>query len=220
MSASRSVPRPGPARTSELSSSSGNGPLPLMAPKLARDRSLLPSRLYTRRRYRPMARVANTDTMMTIQMMASTRDSATGPARIRPRAASMTEVTGLALAKAWSHPGMEATGAKAELAKVRGRMIMNPQVLTDSGVRAVMPMKAMGQHMVNPNAPTSRTPRTAAALPPVKRNPRRMAKAVMIKMLQAMRAPSASTRAELTAERAMGRDRNRSMTPRWKSTFR
>ena len=47
---------------------------------------------------------------------------------------------------------------------------MNPQVFTDSVVRAVMPMKAMGQHMVSPNAVTSATAPTAPAVPPVKRN--------------------------------------------------
>ena len=47
-----------------------------------------------------------------------------------------------------------------------------------------------------------------------------MAKAVMMKMLHTIRAPSASIRPLITADRAMGRDRNRSMTPRWKSTFR
>src|SRR6266545_2901331 len=92
--------------------------------------------------------------MTAIEITASTTGSATGPPSISPRAASITEVTGFAFTKAWSHPGIVSTLAKAVLANVNGRMIMNPHVFTDSVVRAVMPMKAMGQHITSPHPAT------------------------------------------------------------------
>src|SRR5919108_2686273 len=102
-----------------------------------------------------MARGANTPTMTAIQIIDWITGLATEPPSINPRVASITEVTGLALTNACSHPGMVPVGAKAELAKVSGRRSMKPQVFTDSLVRAVMPMKAIGQHIVNPNEVTS-----------------------------------------------------------------
>ncbi len=41
----------------------------------------------------------------------------------------------------------------------------------------------------------------------------------MIRMHQAIRTPSARIRPPMTAERAIGNERNRSITPRWKSTL-
>ena len=41
----------------------------------------------------------------------------------------------------------------------------------------------------------------------------------MIRMLHTIRTPSAKIRPPITDERAIGNERNRSMTPRWKSTF-
>src|SRR5688572_446579 len=112
-----------------------------------------------------MARGANTDTMTAIQITDWMTGLATDPPSINPRVASITDVTGLALTNACSHPGMVPVGANAELAKVSGRRSMKPQVFTDSLERAVMPTKAIGQHMVNPNAVTRANAPNAPAAP-------------------------------------------------------
>src|SRR5215831_5387382 len=83
--------------------------------------------------------------MTAIQTIAQTSGRATGPPSMSARVASTTCVIGFTFTKPRSHPGIEPGGANTELAKVRGRMIRNPPVLTDSGVRADTPMKAIGQ---------------------------------------------------------------------------
>src|ERR1700679_1786610 len=47
----------------------------------------------------------------------------TGPPTISERAALTTSLTGWFLAKAWSQPGIEATGTKADEAKMKGNRI-------------------------------------------------------------------------------------------------
>ena len=96
---------------------------------------------------------------------------------------------------------------------------MKAHVFTDSGVRAVMPRNAIGQHITRPKARTRTKAPSAPPAPPPKLNPRTIANPVMIRMLQAIRTPSAVIRPLMTAERAIGSERNRSITPRWKSAF-
>src|SRR5205085_8990754 len=103
-------------------------------------------RLQTLRRYLATASGANTPTITTIQMIDWITGFATGPPSIRPRVAFTTFVIGLKFTIGWSQPGIDDGGTKTELANVSGRMIRNPHVLTASGVFAVMPMKAIGQH--------------------------------------------------------------------------
>ena len=118
---------------------------------------------------------------------------ATGPPSISPRAASITDVIGFPFTNACSHPGIVSGWTNAELANVSGRMIMKPHVLTDSGVRAVMPMNAIGQHIVMPNATTS-SERAEGAGRCRRRTgtPATSPKPVMIRMLHAIRTASAS----------------------------
>lgn len=96
---------------------------------------------------------------------------------------------------------------------------MNPHVLTDSVLRAVLPMNASGQHIARPNAMTTSRAATASAADPPKRNPRIIENPTMITTLHAMRTPSAMVRPPITGERAIGSDRNLSITPREKSVL-
>src|SRR5919106_1093972 len=124
-----------------------------------RNSSLAPGSLTTphdRPRYVAMARGANPGVMTINQTADLTTGPATGPPSMRPRVASTMAVIGLTLTTASSQPGSDSAGTKTELVKVRGRTIMNPQVFTDSGLLAVTPRKAIGQHIVTPNATTSR----------------------------------------------------------------
>jgi hypothetical protein len=63
------------------------------------------------RRYRRIARGANTAVIAIIQITDSITGSATGPPSISPRAASITELTGFAFTNAYNHPGIVSTGA-------------------------------------------------------------------------------------------------------------
>ena len=96
----------------------------------------------------------------------------TGPPSISPRAASITDVTGLTLTNACSHPGIVSTGTNAELANVSGRMIMNPSVFTDSVVRAVMPDERHRPAQRQPERrSTSANAPIAPATPPLEPEP-------------------------------------------------
>ena len=122
-----------------------------------------------------------------------------------------TCVIGLTFTNVCSHPGMLAGSANTELANVSGRMIMNPHVLTVSGVFAVTPMNAIGQHSVSPKAATNRKAPTAPANPPPNRNPSSTPKPIRMTSPQMIRTPSARIRPPITDDRAIGSDRNRSI---------
>jgi hypothetical protein len=104
-----------------------------------------------------MASGANSPVMVTSHSRVAPSGSPTGPPSISPGVVSMTLVIGLTVANASSHPGIVSGAAKAELAKVSGKSTLKPQVFAASALLVLTPMKAIGQHIVTPNATTSPT---------------------------------------------------------------
>jgi hypothetical protein len=129
-------------------------------------------------------------------------------------------VTGLILANHCSQSGKVATGTNTELAKTSGKITTNPAVCAVSAPRTVSATKAKIQLSAKPKAATTATHPTAAAAPPRKRNPTRYPTAIISPMTRMLRTRSATVRPASTAERAIGMDRNRSTTPRVRSSFR
>src|SRR5882757_8773720 len=81
------------------------------------------------------------------------------------RAASAVKVTGETLAIGCSQPGVDDTGTKTELAKTSGNSNTNPAVCAVSAPRTTSETKAKIQLSANPNAATSATQASAAAMP-------------------------------------------------------
>ena len=80
-------------------------------------------------------------------------------------------VTGLALAKACSQPGMVATGTRAELVKNKMMTGNRPASPADSGSRTARPSSRLSQENASPAATARATAARAAAGPAWNRNP-------------------------------------------------
>ena len=65
--------------------------------------------------------------------------------------ASVMTVSGLALAKAWSQPGMVATGTRTELVKNKTMMGKSPMRPADSESRTARPMSRLSQEKASPD---------------------------------------------------------------------
>ena len=144
----------------------------------------------------------------------------TGPPSSRPRTASATRVTGLALTKACSQPGMLAAGANTALAKVSGITTRKPAICTDSGLRSEMPSSAITQDSAKPQARIRPKAASTSATFACGRKPKARPTPTVMTAPQAMRVTSATIRPATTALRAIGMDRNRSIRPCAKSLFR
>ena len=142
------------------------------------------------------------------------------PKSASERAALAVTVTGLIFAIACSQCGKVETGTNTELAKTSGKITTNPAVCAVSAPRTVSATKAKIQLRAKPNAATTAMHPAAPATPPRKRNPTRYPTAIIKKMTTMLRTRSATVRPASTAERAIGMDRNRSTTPRVRSSFR
>ena len=128
------------------------------------------------------------------------------------RAPVMT-VTGLALAKACSQPGMVATGARVELVKNKMMIGNRPASPADSGSRTTRPSSRLSQENASPAATARATAARAAAGPAWNRNPMAAPTAIIRATTNRLRSASAATRPARTAPLVMGRDRNRSIIP-------
>src|SRR5487761_6476 len=85
-----------------------------------------------------------------IQAVASMAGPVVVPARHRARSAPVMTVTGLALAKACSQPGMVATGTRAELVKNKMMTGNRPASPADSGSRTARPSSRLSQEDPHP----------------------------------------------------------------------
>jgi hypothetical protein len=138
---------------------------------------------------------------------------ATGPPSSRPRHASATTVSGLALTTGCSQPGMRAGEAKIELAKISGISATNQTICTASGLRIISAVPALMKANEMPKATTSASPATPPANPPPKRNPTPRPTATISATVSSIRAVSDRIRAMRYPERAIGSDRKRSRMP-------
>src|SRR5712691_9592707 len=86
-------------------------------------------------------------------------------ASVSDRIASTVIVTGLTFAHAWSQPGMLATGTKAALAKVSGKIHTKLAAWTDSTFRMAKPMEAEIHEKAWPKARARTIAPTAARNP-------------------------------------------------------
>ena len=134
------------------------------------------------------------------------------------RAASAVTVTGLTSAKAWSQSGMVETGTNTELAKTSGKTTTNPADWAASAPRTVSATKAKIQLSAKPKAATTATQASAPRTPPWKRKPTRYPTTNISAMITVLRNRSATVRPSSTAERAIGMERKRSTTPRFRSS--
>ena len=95
--------------------------------------------------------------MPTSQAMAFHRGVSIEPPRAIPRMASITNVIGWLLAKAWSQPGMVEIGTKAELRNVTGNSQIRPNACTDSSSPMARPVNAAIRQQAMPSTIASTT---------------------------------------------------------------
>ena len=135
--------------------------------------------------------------------------------------ASTTSLTGWFLAKAWSQPGIDATGTKADEAKMKGNRIGNAMTWAVSAVG--------GREADGGEAPAERVgvgQQQQGAAEEVGRrwsrcgSRRRSPPPVMRTTTKTLRHRSAVVRPARTADRAMGRARKRSINPLCRSSAR
>src|SRR5487761_48104 len=129
-----------------------------------------------------------------IQAVASMAGPVVGPARHRARSAPVMTVTGLALAKACSQPGMVATGTRAELVKNKMMTGNRPASPADSGSRTARPSSRLSQENASPAATARATAARAAAGPAWNRNPAAAPAAIIRPTTNRLRRASAATR--------------------------
>ena len=115
---------------------------------------------------------------------------------------------------------MVATGTKALEAKVSGKIQMNPNDWAASTLRTIRPTKAEIQEKAKLKPMSTRIPsRNSKGMPPG-RNPTRKPTISMITTVKRLRARSATVRPVSTAEDDIGKERNRSISPRCMSWAR
>jgi hypothetical protein len=158
--------------------------------------------------------------MPAIQASDCSSGVATGPPLLRPRRASTQMVMGLTLANACSQPGMVATGTNTPLAKTSGKIQMPLAAWADSGSRMVSPMNAAMQENASPISTSRASPTSAPATVPWKRKPTSTPTAVISSTWNSVLTVLELTLPASTAERAMGRERKRSIMPLERSSAR
>ncbi|GAA2088960.1 hypothetical protein GCM10009759_11470 [Kitasatospora saccharophila] len=136
-----------------------------------------------------------------------------GPPIIGVRTAPAVMVTGWWSAKTWSQPGMVAVGTNAEDAKTSGARTGNAAAVAVSGSPTARPTTANTQDIANPKAGTGSPPARNAGTPSWIRKPTRKPTPVISATTNTFRAGSAVVRPESTAERAVGSERKRSISP-------
>src|SRR5215207_3944477 len=161
---------------------------------------------------------AQTATMPTIQSSALMTYSDVGPPMVRARAASTTIDTGWFSAQPCSHDGIVATGTNADDANTSGARIGNDTACAVSASFTMRPTMAnthdneYEKARMIPTAPI----RPQTFVPIVQPT---MKPTTHIRMTtKKFRTRSASVRPTSTAERAIGSDRNRSMSPLLRSS--
>ena len=113
-------------------------------------------------------------------------------------------VTGVARAKACSQPGSEASGTNADEAKVSGNSQTKPARLAASTLATDSPMHAEIHEKANPNSEVSAIAASSPTAIPT---------TVITSTTNTIRTRSPSVRPASTAERAIGSDRKRSISP-------
>src|SRR4029453_10854557 len=167
-----------------------------------------------------MARGANTTVSATIQAVVLRTRPSTGPASSSPRRASAVTLIGLTRTKGCSQPGMVEATTNALLAKVSGNIQMNPADWAVSGLRTDSPIRAATHDRAMPKAMINTNPARAARGLVVIRKPSTMPTVRITSTVAVRRTVSARMRPASTAERAMRRDRKRSMMPLARSSLR
>ena len=109
---------------------------------------------------------------------------------------------------------------KADDANTRGKSIGKMAACAASPLGAPRPTVATTHEKAKANNRTRPRAPTYAGTPPWMRNPTAMPTPVMRTRTETLRTPSAIVRPASTAERAMGSDRNRSMSPLFRSSAR
>ena len=137
------------------------------------------------------------------------------------RQALTVTVTGLISAMGWSQVGKVSIGTKALDTKVNGKIQMKPAAWTNSGSFTAIPIRAEIQLNEYPNRTTSTSIRRYAGSPPDSgANPTRTPTTVISTTTNMFRIMSAKVRPARTAERAIGNERKRSISPRPRSSAR
>ena len=142
---------------------------------------------------------------------------AVGPPRTSARDADTTTDSGWFLAKACSHPGIEATGTNADEANTIGARRGKAAAWAVSGLATARPTAANTHESAYPNS-TNRAmaPKNATGLVWT-RKPTANPTATMSATTKTFRAASARVRPASTADRAIGSERKRSMRPVFRS---
>ena len=134
--------------------------------------------------------------------------------------ASTTIVTGLALAKACSQPGMVKIGTNALLANVSGKTHTNPADWAASTLPTESPMTAEIHENAIANRTSSPSPPTMGSRPLWNRKPTSRPTPVISTTTRMLRRVSARMRPASTANRVIGSDRNLSTMLRDRSSAR
>ena len=120
---------------------------------------------------------------------------------------------GLARAKLCSHPGIVLRGTKTELANTSGKIHTKLADWAVSTSRSTRPMVAEIHDMAKPNPRATPSATRAGSTPMWMRKPMSVPTRTMRTTTARLRTVSEMVRPASTAERAMGRERKRSMIP-------
>src|SRR3954451_6538709 len=126
--------------------------------------------------------------------------------------------TGFQSAMAFSTVGKLLVGTNVLATNVSGKITMKLALLTTSGVRTINPTVAITQLNAYANSSRRRNPRSASGTEEWIRQPTTRPVMTMTTIEMQLRPTSAVVRPTSTAERLIGRDRNRSMSPFWMSS--
>src|SRR6202011_572424 len=140
--------------------------------------------------------------------------------RERERAALAVRVTGLTFATSCSQLGRAETGTNTELANTSGDRTTKTADWAASALRTVSATKAKIQLSARPKALTSAMHTRAGATPAWRRKPMMYPTTIISTTITTLRTKSATVRPMSTADRAIGIERKRPITPSFRASDR
>src|SRR5436190_2611609 len=149
----------------------------------------------------------------TVQTTASQTSFPAGIPRKSARAASTIVVNGLCSAIGCSQLGIESTGTNAEETNVRGKRIVNPYAFEASGDDDERPMNANTHENAYPISRSSAIPATTSPTLLEKLNPTSSPTVNITTSWKMFVTTSPSVRPVSSAERVIGSERKRSISP-------
>src|SRR3954451_10544614 len=126
--------------------------------------------------------------------------------------------TGFQSAMVFSNGGKLLVGTNVLATNVSGKITMKLALLTTSGVRTISPTVAITQLNAYANSSSRRNPRAASGPEEWIRQPTTRPVTTMTTIEIALSPTSAAVRPTSTADRLIGSERNRSMSPFWMSS--